>query len=369
DRISALGISRVALAASYHGARAATPLHPAHRVVDAPHAALYRPVREAAWARRELRPVGAARPESPDPFGAATAALVSGGIAVDAWVILAHSSQLGRARPELAVRNCFGDSYPYALCVANEEVRDLIALLAAEAVRDLPVSGLSLESCGQLGFAHNGLHEKTIGAYSQAAERVLSVCCCAGCRRDWTAAGADPGQVVAGLRQALDVAQNGAVGAAATMEVLLGAELAGLLLATRLGNQDRARAQVLAALRDVAPSARLTIHGQPDPWATGPSPAVTAGALADVDAVLVPAWIDSQTTRDAIGSARRLAPTGVGVGAYVTVLPPADPTTVVDHAAALVAAGADELHLYHLGLANQSQLDVLGRIARAAHWH
>lgn len=96
---------------------------------------------------------------------------------------------------------------------------------------------------------------------------------------------------------------------------------------------------------------------------------MTAGALADVDAVLVPAWIDSQATRDAIGSARRLAPTGVGVGAYVTVLPPADPTTVADHAAALVAAGADELHLYHLGLANQSQLDVLGRIARAAHWH
>jgi hypothetical protein len=133
-----------------------------------------------------------------------------------------------------------------------------------------------------------------------------------------------------------------------------------------MGNQDLARAQVLAGLRDVTPPTRLTIHGQPDPWATGPSPALTAGALADVDAVLIPAWNDDEATRDAIGAARRLAPAEVAVGAYVTVLPPADPRTVAEHAAALVAAGANELHLYHLGLANQSQLDLLGRIARAA---
>jgi len=32
---------------------------------------------------------------------------------------------------------------------------------------------------------------------------------------------------------------------------------------------------VFQALADVAPGARITLHGQPDPWATGPSPAVT----------------------------------------------------------------------------------------------
>ena len=368
-RVADIGVSRVALAASYHATRAATPLHPAHRVVDAPEAALYRPVREAAWAGRALRPVNAPWVASTDPFAEATGELERQGIAIDAWVVLAHSSRLGRDRPELAVRNCFGDSYPYALCVANEEVRDYSALVAAEAVRELPVSGVSIESCGQLGFAHNGTHEKTVGAYPPAGERLLSVCCCAGCRRDWAAAGAGPERVVAGLREALAVTQNGGSGPAPTIEMLLGADVAGLLLATRLGNQDRTRTQVLAAVRDSAPAARLTMHGQPDPWATGPSPAITAAALADVDTVLVPAWADNQATRDAIVDARLLAPAGVSVGAYVTVLPPADPRTVADHAAALVAAGADELHLYHLGLANRAQLDVLGRIARLAGVH
>ena len=52
------------------------------------------------------------------------------------------------------------------------------------------------------------------------------------------------------------------------------------------------------------------------------------------------------------------------MGAYVSVLPPADPGTVLAHARAVLTAGADELHLYHLGLANRSQLDRLGELAR-----
>ena len=82
-----------------------------------------------------------------------------------------------------------------------------------------------------------------------------------------------------------------------------------------------------------------------------------------MDAVLVPAWPATPATYAAITAARRLAPAEVAVGAYVTVLPPADLGTVQEHARAVLAAGADELHLYHLGLANRVQLDMLGELA------
>ena len=36
DRARALGVAEISLAASYHSTRAATPLHPAHKVVDLP---------------------------------------------------------------------------------------------------------------------------------------------------------------------------------------------------------------------------------------------------------------------------------------------------------------------------------------------
>jgi hypothetical protein len=363
-RAESLGVREVALAASYHGARAATPQHPEHRLIEAPSSALYRPVREAAWSGQALRPVTASWVASPDPFADAATALTDHGLAVDAWVILAHSSRLGAQRPDVAVRNCFGDIYSYALCVANEEVLGYVSTLAGEAVRDVPIVGVSVEGLGQLGVAHNSLHEKTDGAYGPAAQRILSVCCCSACQKQWSARGLERPEVVRRLRDALAAVQAGMFYSNAEMAEILGDQLAAELLATRVASQDTARAQVLSTLREVVPAARVTLHGQADPWATGPSPAVTTQAAGEVDAVLVPAWSTAPATYEAIAAARRLAPESVSVAAYVTVLPPIDPDAVGGHADALIAAGADELHLYHLGLATPARLELLGELAR-----
>jgi hypothetical protein len=117
-------------------------------------------------------------------------------------------------------------------------------------------------------------------------------------------------------------------------------------------------------VRETAPGARITLHGQADLWATGPSPAVTRSAAGDVDAILVPAWPSTPASYQSIEAARRLAPATVSVGAYVSVLAPTNLAAVDEHAAAVLAAGADELHLYHLGLANEQQLAAIGRLAR-----
>jgi hypothetical protein len=142
--------SRVTLAATYHSTRAATPLHPSHQTVDARWAALYRPVREQAWRGRDLRPLPPDWVDTADAFGRAAAILRRAGHRVTAWIVLTHDSRLGTRRPDVAVVNCFGETYRYALCPARAEVRDYAATLAAEAVRDVEVDGISLESCGQL---------------------------------------------------------------------------------------------------------------------------------------------------------------------------------------------------------------------------
>ncbi len=49
-RLLAAGLEQVRVAAAYHSVRAATPPHPRHRFVLAETSALYRPLREAAWA-------------------------------------------------------------------------------------------------------------------------------------------------------------------------------------------------------------------------------------------------------------------------------------------------------------------------------
>ncbi|GAA2705839.1 hypothetical protein [Actinoplanes palleronii] len=316
---------RVTLAAAYHSTRAATPLHPARRIVDARWAALYRPVRSPAWEGRQLRPLAPNWVSHADAFGTAARLLKRAGRQVSAWIVLTHNTRLGTARPDVAVVNCFGEPYPYALCPAHPEVRDYAATLAAEAVLDLDLDGVSLEACGQLGVNHLGHHEKTDGAWTPAEARLLSICCCTACRRGWVAQGLDPASVAAALR-----AGN------PSDEVLA------VLLGVRHRNTDLLRAQVLAGLGDLP----VTLHAHPDPWATGPSPGLTATAVAEVDALLVPCW--------PVGSeqlVRAAAEHGKPVDAYVTLLHPMEPDAVGPHVTALQAAGASRLSLYHLGLA------------------
>ncbi len=324
---------RVTLAATYHSARAATPLHPRHQIVDARYAALYRPVRPEAWKGHDLRPIAADWVDAGDPFGAAAALLQRAGKHVTAWIVLTHNTRLGRRRPDVAVVNCFGESYPYALCPSRAEVRDHAATLAAEAVREVEVDAVSLEACGQMGVQHLGHHEKTEGAWTPRAATLLSVCCCAGCRGAWRRVGLQPAEVIAELRTAVH-----------DPDARPPDEMLATLLAVRHRFTDELRRQVLAAL----PPVRVTLHAHPDPWATGPSPGLTPTAEDDVDALLVPCWPTTEASAELVA---QTATTGLPVDAYVTVLAPADPAALPEHVQRLKAAGASRISLYHLGLA------------------
>jgi hypothetical protein len=362
-RVADLGLTDVVLAASYHSTRAATPYHPRHQLVNAHRAALYRPVRPAIWADRRLAPVPADWVDAADPFAEAAAALRRAGLGVTAWIVLTHNTRLGQAHPDVAVVNCFGDSYPYALCPRHGEVREYAATLAAEAVRGVELEGVSLEACGQLGLAHVSHHEKTDGAWGPAASRLLAVCCCRACRQAWRRRGLEAREVVASLRSAVLALRDGKAPEHASPETLLGAEVADAILDARHAAADSLRRRVLEAL---PPVGRITLHGHPDPWVAAPSPGLTPSALSDVDALLLPCWPAGSATAEMVATARALAPARVSIGAYVTVLAPTDPTDLSAHVHRLAAAGADELHLYHLGLAPGDRQRLIRQFAAPA---
>lgn len=345
-RVLEAGVDTVALAAAYHSTRAATPLHPRHQLVDARYAALYRPVRDVVWRGRELSPREPDWMPTPDSFGVAAVELRAAGLKVSAWIVLTHNSGLGAEG--VSVVNCFGERYRYALCPARPEVREYAALLAGEAVAGAEVDAVSLEACGQLGVTHLSHHEKTDGAFSPLAARWLSVCCCPACRSAWSARGLDPAEVVDTLRAAV---RAEALGSAASVP------MAPELLGARQSSTDALRAEVLSRLATYVPDVPVTLHAHPDPWVTGASPGLTPTAAADVAALVVPAWPTTQASADVVAAA---AATGRPVDAYVTVLPPAEPTELPAHAARLRAAGSTGLSLYHLGLAPSWRQPLLG---------
>lgn len=364
DRARALGVAEISLAASYHSTRAATPLHPAHKVVDAHHAALYRPIRTAAWDGHTVTAKAATWAGSEDAFADAARILIDAGIEVNAWIVLSHSTVLGHAHPGATVVNCFGDRYPYALAPGHPDIVRYALTLAVEAVRGVALHGVSIEACGQLGIAHVGPHEKTDGAYPGIGDTLMSISCTERERALWADRGVDPDKLTAKLRAGVDALTTGTLAPDAAITDVLDETEAEAVLSVRHAQADDLRVAVLGAVRAEIPSARVTLHGHPNPWKTGPSPALTSAAAEDVDAVLVSAWPGTAETVAVTTQTRALVGDAVDVGAYVSVLPPKNLDDVSGHVAATVAAGANELHLYHLGLVNAVQLAALGRIIR-----
>ncbi|GGF93192.1 hypothetical protein GCM10007304_03810 [Rhodococcoides trifolii] len=362
DRVREIGVHEIALAASYHSTRAATPLHPQHKVVDAHHAALYRPLRPEAWDGQAVVARTAAWGGSSDAFADAARVLVDAGIAVHAWIVLSHSTILGHAHPGATVVNCYGDRYPYALAPGHPDILAYARTLTSEAIAGVELAGVSIEACGQLGFAHVGPHEKTDGAFPGIGDTLMSISCTPRELAAWGDDGVDAQKVVAKLRDGVDALSGGTLSPGASILDVLSSDEADAVLAVRHADADELRRGVLAAVREQSPDLRVTLHGHPDPWKTGPSPALTSTAPADVDAVLVSAWPGTAETVSVVERTRALVGDGVAVGAYVSVLPPKKLDEIGAHVAATVAAGANELHLYHLGLVNRPQLDALGTV-------
>ncbi|MFI6790284.1 hypothetical protein ACIBG4_23465 [Nonomuraea sp. NPDC050383] len=394
ERLAALGVEAVALAASYHATRAATPYHPAHRVLDVPHAAFYLPVRPSAWGR--LVPKSPSW-TTPDAYLQAGDALRAAGLKVHAWTVLTHNSVLGREHPDLVVRNAFGDPYPHALCPAFDDVVDYCERLVREILTVGRPDALILESCGPMGFGHQSIHEKTAGAdWDPVDSDLLSLCFCRACAdrypagtRDHVKAAID--RYPAGTRDhvaAIDrypadtrdhvaaVDHSPAPGTRAPqtstastptftcVEEALGT-LADEVRAVRVDLSASLRRTLVAAARDTAPDVPITIHANPDPWATAAFAALPEGEPG-ADVLVANCWGDPATDTARLARLVELCRPGQRVGAYVLGLPPrpADPEAQADLLRAYAKAGASEFHLYHAGLASPHRLSAIQQALR-----
>src|SRR3954470_15113793 len=354
-RARALGVDEVAVALSYHSARAATPWSPSRTAVVARYAAFYRPV-SGEWGT--LRPSTPDWMSSSDAGGDAVRLLNEAGIPAAAWIVLTHNSQLGYEHPDVVVRNCFGEAYPWALCPSQPAVREYAAKVTAEAVAGLELATVILEACGPLGAVHQHQHEKTDGVWAPAVARLLSICCCEACASSWDVdADTVRAQLVEEVRRLVATGDLGVSGDR------LPPELTQMLLRTRQRATDELRAAVLATLPE---GIRIVLHGALDPWVTGALPGLTPSAADDVDAVVVFGWVPA-TGAEAVAAAREALPERVAIGSYITAVAAAPVPDIAAYAGELAKAGAAELHLYHLGLAGPGRWSDLGAATAAAH--
>jgi hypothetical protein len=359
DRIAALGVTEVSLAAAYHAVRAVTPFHPGHRIVTR-DAAVYHRRDPARWSAGHLIPA------DPDPaearagagavgsFERAADALRAAGLRVNAWIVVTHNGRLAAAHPECAIRNAWGDSYPWALCAGSPAVAEYAAALAGEIAALDAVADVELEACGWYGYDHGSAHDKTGGTPAGPAGRLLDACFCADCAATLRVAGADPAAIAAAVRSAFDGGPD------------VPDELAATLAAVRAATAASFLEHVVGAVRAAAPGGDVLVHAHPDPAEAGSNPGFELPVLlgpAGADGIILacpgPAagaasFVGSvaQAVRGAAGAAtipagRRVVATLPAVAALG-----ADTGELPAKAKAVLAAGATDLRLYHAGLAS-----------------
>ncbi|MFG2823005.1 hypothetical protein ACGFX4_26680 [Kitasatospora sp. NPDC048365] len=349
--VAELGLQQVTLASAYHSTRALTPRHPTRRIVTARHSAVYYPPATERWRGRALRPHGQSWIPSVDPFGDAADALTAAGLEVHAWVVLAHNSLLGQAVPRCTVENAYGERYPWALCIAQEEVVEYCASLAAEASVRPGARGVELESCGWYGLAHLHAHDKIGGVgLGPVGQLLMSLCFCPACERGYGLGE----KLRAAVREALEPLWRGAPEPAGGSEAdgpaaLLGPGPASAVLAHRLGAARELQRTVVGAVRAAAgPDFRILLHADPDPWRYGANVGVDVGWVLDhADGLVVPAALAARASAaprrpGTVIAANSTVVAGMGGGAPVPDVP-----------------GADELRFYHVGLASDADLAAL----------
>ncbi|MFF8675016.1 hypothetical protein [Streptomyces sp. NPDC015242] len=361
ERIAALGVAQVTLAAAYHSTRALTPRHPRHRVVTAEHAAVLYPA-DRRWNGRELRPYPAGDWAPGDAYGRAAAALADAGLPVHTWVVLAHNSRLGAEHPHTSVVNAYGDRYPWAPCIAQPATRAYLTDLAAEAAVRPGARGTELESLGWYGLQHLHAHDKTGGVgLGDAGQYLMGLCFCPSCREGYGRHGLDADELAAAVRTALEPVWRGAPsdGAWPGIEKLLGETLAG---ATRAYRDETARTlqeEAVAAVRAAAPEGfQVLLHADPVSYHAGANAGVDPGHILSVaDGVVVPCAggtgtltpFARQGRADAVIAANFTVVSGMG----------GSPGTLAADAAEARRLGATELRLYHAGLASDSDLEAV----------
>ncbi|MFD8282413.1 hypothetical protein ACFV47_24895 [Streptomyces solisilvae] len=371
-RIADLGVRQVTLASAYHSTRALTPRHPGHRIVTARHAAVLYPPDAERWQGRELRPYEQSWVPGDDPYGEAAAALADAGLEVHAWVVLAHNTRLGEEHPRITVRNAYGDRYAWALCIARPEVRAYLVDLAAEAAVRPGTRGTELESCGWYGLAHLHAHDKIGGVpLGGAGQYLMSLCFCESCGAGYEELGADAEELRQTVVRALRPVWTGETTADggdraeewAEVEKLLGADHAAVFAAWRDRIASSLRAEAVAAVRATAEADfRVLLHADPAPHRLGANVGVDpADVLARADGVVLPCT-GGEAARSGVllpFVPHRTERTVLAANFTVVAGMGGSPATLAQDAAHAVELGADELRLYHAGLASDQDLEAV----------
>ena len=177
------GLQALQIAGAYHAGWFIHPHNPRHRAYMTEDGCVYFHPEISRYKSTVLKPKVAAVCSSVDWMRKAGNRLDKHGLKMVSWTVCCHNTRLGLLHPECTVRNCFGDSYPHALCPANHHVRNYITALCGDLANNLPLHAVQLESPGYMGLVHGHHHERDLTVLTPTEQFLMDLCFCESCVR------------------------------------------------------------------------------------------------------------------------------------------------------------------------------------------
>jgi len=178
--VASLGVDRLAIATAYHSAEVISPRRSDRVSTLAEANTIHFPIRASSFTGLAVPPSRIAR-ENPDLYFSLKRAADAAGISLTGWGIAFHNTDLATDHPEVAIENCFGDTFAHGLCPANPSAQ----MYAVELFGEISSSGLFdrvlVESLSYLLYGHGHPHELWGARFDPTTRYLLSLCFCTHC--------------------------------------------------------------------------------------------------------------------------------------------------------------------------------------------
>lgn len=202
------GLTALQVAGAYHAGWFIHPHNPKHRAYMPDDGCVYFHPAEKLYEKTVLKPKIAACCAETDWMREAGKRLDRYGLKLVSWTVCCHNTRLGALHPDCTLRNAFGDSYPHALCPANDHVRAYLRALCHDLANNLPMHAVQLESPDYMGLVHGHHHERDLTVLTPTEQALMSLCFCAACTRKAEAKHVDIGRVREAVRSILEAAMS-----------------------------------------------------------------------------------------------------------------------------------------------------------------
>ncbi len=348
DPVQEMGVDGVCVATAYHSIehlRMHGALDGKPRAYVHPAACYFQP-ESARYANTRLRPMVAEWLKTRNPLVDVAKACSARGVRLRSWTVCCHNSAIVARRPEVAIKNVFGDTNPTWMCPLNPDVGEYLRALVEDLSSNYGFEAIELESPGFNTSRHYHTHIKIGLQPGRIEQLLLNLCLCESCRQGAVAADVDLQSVAKVAREGLMRWFRDAAADERTQDEFVAAHPA-----LRAFLQWR-EARFAELIRRIRSSCRCDLVAYADMDVAG-SAFDLAGVRDDLSGVVgccytaETAAIDRMAgwAAEVMGSKERLS---IGLMTY----PPGSPDapTLVRHVHHVAALGVPSVHLYHYGI-------------------